>query len=197
MQIKISELLETLNLDDNSVFPVVFQGDTRKVNFSTLKKWLNSSDIIKGYYDEKSKSIILVLADEQTISIAIGDIVADYYTKTDSDNAFVKQVDGKGLSTNDFDNNYKNKIDGIDIGANKTIVDSALNINSSNPVSNSVIVGALSEKVDVVEGKSLTTNDLTNDLKAKYDGALDDISNIQKEIGDIGTYLDLINGEEI
>ena len=35
--IEISELQETLNIDSNSVFPVVFQGETKKVTFATLK----------------------------------------------------------------------------------------------------------------------------------------------------------------
>ena len=34
---------------------------------------------------------------------------------------FVRKEDGKGLSTNDFSNEYKTKVDGIDEGANKYI----------------------------------------------------------------------------
>lgn len=46
---------------------------------------------------------------------------------------------GKGLSTNDFDNLAKEKLDSVDEGANKTIVDSELNAESTNPVQNAVV----------------------------------------------------------
>ena len=39
--IEISNLPETLNLDNNSVFPVVYQRKTKKVKFSSLAEILN------------------------------------------------------------------------------------------------------------------------------------------------------------
>lgn len=39
--IEISNLPETFNLDNNSVFPVVYQGETKKVKFSSLTEILN------------------------------------------------------------------------------------------------------------------------------------------------------------
>lgn len=69
------------------------------------------------------------------------------------------------------DNNYttteKNKLAGIDNGANKTIVDSSLSTTSTNPVQNKVINTALGTKVDKVSGKGLSTNDYTDDDKEK------------------------------
>lgn len=47
-----------------------------------------------------------------------------YYTETEIDTKLAGKVDkvsGKGLSTNDFTNVYKNKLDGIEEGANKYI----------------------------------------------------------------------------
>lgn len=44
MQIKISELLETLNIDADSIFPIVFRGETKKVTYNTLKRYF-SDDI--------------------------------------------------------------------------------------------------------------------------------------------------------
>lgn len=64
----------------------------------------------------------------------------------------------------------KTKLDGIETGANKTTVDSALSSTSSNPVQNSVINTALGNKVDKVSGKGLSTNDFTSALKTKLDG---------------------------
>ena len=80
------------------------------------------------------------------------------------------KVTGKGLSTNDFSNTYKTKLDGIETGANKTTVDSALSASSTNPVQNKIINTALENKVDKISGKGLTTNDFTDTLKTKLDG---------------------------
>ena len=47
-----------------------------------------------------------------------------YYTETEIDTKLAGKVDkvsGKGLSTNDFTNVFKNKLDGIEEGANKYI----------------------------------------------------------------------------
>lgn len=60
----------------------------------------------------------------------------------------VDSVDGKGLSTNDYTTAEKNKLAGIDTGANKTIVDSALSSTSTNPVQNKVVNTALSGKAN-------------------------------------------------
>ena len=69
-----------------------------------------------------------------------------YSVKIDS--LFVRKVDGKGLSTNDFTNELKAKLDGVEEGANKTIVDVALNAESTNPVENKAVVAALAGKSD-------------------------------------------------
>lgn len=72
----------------------------------------------------------------------------------------------------------KVKLNGIEDGANKTIVDSALSSTSTNPVQNSIINAKFNEiedsiagKVDKVDGKGLSTNDLTATLKSNYDSA--------------------------
>lgn len=80
------------------------------------------------------------------------------------------KVTGKGLSTNDFSNTYKTKLDGIETGANKTTVDSALSASSTNPVQNKIINTALENKVDKISGKGLSANDFTDTLKTKLDG---------------------------
>ena len=50
-------------------------------------------------------------------------------------------------------------------------VDTELSSTSENPVQNKVIYEALEDKVEKEEGKGLSTNDLTDDLKKKYDEA--------------------------
>ena len=81
----------------------------------------------------------------------------------------VDKVTGKGLSTNDYTADEKNKLAGIAAGANKTVVDSALSSSSANPVQNSVINTALGNKVDKVSGKGLSTNDFTSTYKTALD----------------------------
>lgn len=51
----------------------------------------------------------------------------------------VDKVSGKGLSTNDYTTDEKNKLAGIATGANKTTVDTALSTSSTNPVQNKVV----------------------------------------------------------
>lgn len=55
----------------------------------------------------------------------------------------VDKIQGKNLSTNDFTNDYKNKVDNLN-----SIIDT---------------------KVDKISGKTLSSNDFTNDYKTKID----------------------------
>ena len=56
---------------------------------------------------------------------------------------------GKTLTSNDFTNELKDKLDNIEVGANKTIVDTELSDTSNNPVENKVISVALGDKVTI------------------------------------------------
>lgn len=58
----------------------------------------------------------------------------------------VSTEEGKGLSSNDFTNELKNKLDGIAAEATKVIVDSALSNTSTNAVQNKTVNAALAEK---------------------------------------------------
>jgi hypothetical protein len=51
----------------------------------------------------------------------------------------VDSVDGKMLSTNDYTTEEKEKLAGIEAGATKTIIDTVLNAESTNPVQNAVV----------------------------------------------------------
>lgn len=67
----------------------------------------------------------------------------------------VDKVDGKGLSTNDYTTDEKNKLTGIEEGANKTTVDSALSSTSTNPVQNKVVNSAISNLNTLVGSTSV------------------------------------------
>lgn len=98
------------------------------------------------------------------------------YFKTKLDEEFVAKESGKVLSTNDFTNEYKTKLDSIEEGANKTVVDSTLNKESTNPVQNKVIkaeidkivtVGGEPNKIDTIKvnGSVQTITDKAVDIK--------------------------------
>lgn len=57
----------------------------------------------------------------------------------------VDKVEGKGLSTNDFTTEEKNKLAAIENEATKTIVDEALSPSSTNPVQNAVVTSAVND----------------------------------------------------
>lgn len=65
----------------------------------------------------------------------------------------VEAEEGKGLSTNDFTNEDKIKLTGIEVGANKTVVDTELSSTSTNPIQNKAVAEAvkdmLSQKTQV------------------------------------------------
>lgn len=107
-----------------------------------------------------------------------GGDLSSYYTKTETNNLLDNKVDkvsGKGLSTNDFTDAYKQQIDD-----NKTAIDT---LNGDSSVVGSVdskVATAYSnatsytdtecaKKVDKVSGKGLSTNDFTDELKTKLD----------------------------
>ena len=83
-------------------------------------------------------------------------------------NGKVDKVDGKSLSTEDYTTEEKNKLSGIESGANKTTVDSSLSSTSTNPVQNKVIntkFTSVQSDIDgkvpntrTVNGKALSTN---------------------------------------
>jgi hypothetical protein len=79
----------------------------------------------------------------------------------------VDKVEGKGLSTNDYTTDEKTKLAGIADGANKTVVDSTLSDNSSNPVQNSTVKAALDAKA----AKDHTHADATTSTSGFMSGA--------------------------
>lgn len=76
----------------------------------------------------------------------------------------VDKINGKGLSTNDYTNVEKAKLDGIEDGATKTIIDSTLSSTSTNPVQNKVVqakVEALQSDIDTHANKTDNPHSVT------------------------------------
>ena len=87
----------------------------------------------------------------------------------------VDKVEGKGLSTNDFTNELKESYDNHLLNKENPheVTKEQLNLGSvdntsdlDKPISN-LVKEALDNKVDKEEGKTLSSNDFTNDLKEK------------------------------
>ena len=83
--------------------------------------------VVSASYNNTTKEIILTLQNGTTVEFSIADLVsglvsesqlqtilANYYTQTEINNLLANKVDkvaGKGLSTNDFTDEYKEKVD--------------------------------------------------------------------------------------
>ena len=98
------------------------------------------------------------------------------YDDSDLRNQIINKVDkveGKGLSTNDFTNEYKTKLDELtspDTNNLQSLIASKADVNHTHD--EYLVLSDLDGKVDKVEGKGLSTNDYTDEEKAKVE-ALD------------------------
>ena len=116
------------------------------------------TDELKSSYDEA----VAAKHTHDNKSVLDG-ITSDKVTAWNTVNDKVDKVDGKGLSTEDYTTTEKNKLAGIATGANKTIVDSALDASSENPVQNKVIAGEINTlKKSVSDGKTLVATAITD-----------------------------------
>lgn len=80
----------------------------------------------------------------------------------------VDKVSGKGLSTNDYTTTEKNKLSGIESGANKTVVDTELSGTSTNPVQNKVVNTAINSLKTLV-GDTAVSTQISNAIASKAD----------------------------
>ena len=143
-----SNIIETIKVNGTAQTPsnkaVNIAVPTKTSQLSNDSGFITSSDIPEGSAASTTTPKMNGTASVGTeMAFARGDHVHP------SDTTKVDKVDGKGLSTNDFTDTYKTKLDGIETGANKTVVDSALSSTSTNPVQNKAIYTALSVKADI------------------------------------------------
>lgn len=91
----------------------------------------------------------------------------------------VDKVAGKGLSTEDYTTAEKNKLAGIETGANKITVDSSLDSSSTNPVQNKTLyekfldvdsnISAISGMMDaILYGYRVNKNDSNPETRVEY-----------------------------
>ena len=99
-------------------------------------------------------------------------LVKDQKARNDLDDK-VDKIPGKGLSTNDFTDILKSKLDGIESGATRIVVDSEFSSSSTNPVQNKIV----KEKFDITDERiqeSFRNSTVTGPIASFPDGA-DDI----------------------
>ena len=122
-----------------------------------------NNETVKGLI-EYIHSLGLVVIDDN--APALDKVYSSKHTQDLLDDK-VDKVAGMGLSQNNFTNALKNKLDGIEAGANKTVVDDYIASLQTNPVEGGVIYQALNSKVDKVAGKQLSQENYTSTEKTK------------------------------
>ena len=174
------------NLSINSQLPDVtrMQFDTIEDMKNYREQWLPQMydsfclEDSKKYRFNKSNTEDPITGKWRVINEGGSSDLSSYYTKTETNNLLDNKVDkvsGKGLSTNDFTDAYKQQIDdnktAIEtLNGNSTVVgsvDSKVATAYSNATSYTDTECA--KKVDKVSGKGLSTNDFTDELKTKLD----------------------------
>lgn len=143
-------------------------GEYIKINDGNADKWEKIGEW-KAYITVDNK-----MSDTSTNPVQNKVVLAQLNSLQD---ALIKIIDtkvdketGKGLSTNDYTTAEKTKLAGIAEGANKTVVDSALNASSTNPVQNKVINTALAGKASTAVASQSTNGLLSAADKKKLDG---------------------------
>lgn len=161
--VKYDDTNKTLTCNEKSIYAIklnIITGNNitlgRKIDTDIIKVFGNSMDC--------TNLSQILLPEKIMIPTDTGSTTLYKYIENKLETK-VDVVPGKGLSSNDFTTTLKNKLDGIAEGANKTIVDDSLSSSSVNPVQNKVVNDALNKKVDIVEGKGLSTKDFTADLE--------------------------------
>lgn len=114
-------------------------------------------------------------------------------------NTKVDKIEGMGLSTNDYTTTEKDKLAGIETGANRTIVDSELSSTSTNPVQNKIINTAINNLKSLIGDTAVSSQiagaiaDLINGAPTTLD-TLGEIATAMEENADVVAALDTAIG---
>lgn len=136
-----------------------------------------------GFYDIYAK------VDTEVVRLDDVSVNLDAYSTTEQMNAAIIEaiknkvdaVEGKGLSTNDFTDALKTKLEGMNADGEKNVVssvaeeftvsdDGKLGLASVGMDKVTGLAAALAGKVAAEDGKGLSTNDFTTELKTKLEG---------------------------
>ncbi len=135
---RMNHIEEGIEANDSAL--TLLKGTTNGVTISSLK-----TDVTNLENDVENLKALEAEVDGHESRITV---LENFKAESDVTNK-VDKVPGKGLSTNDYDNAAKAKVDSL----------------PENPGTK------LAGKVDKLEGKGLSTNDFTNEYKTKVDNA--------------------------
>lgn len=162
-------------LSSTSENPVQNKVVTSAIGAKADKTYVDES--VAGFSDALTLETTERKSDVGQLTTSINNVIENY----------VQKVTGKGLSTNDYTTDDKNKLNGIATGATKVIVDSTLSDTTENPVQGKVIKAAIdlkmssSDAIDLfvkkVVGKGLSTFDYDLDAKNTIAKLTDFINN--------------------
>ena len=131
----------------------------KNITSSDITNWNNKSNFSGSYNDLTNKPTIPTVP--TNISAFNNDkgyltsVPSEYVTETELSSTLNNKVDkvsGKGLSTNDYTTIEKNKLAGIDTGANKTTVENSLTSTSTTNALSANQGKVLDEKIEDIMG---------------------------------------------
>lgn len=141
--------------DKGGLFAIGNTPDTQKAGLS------------EGIVYELSLSMEIALSNTDSLQLVVDPHVLTATKKEIQElqiqvDAKQEAEEGKGLSTNDFTDEEKQKLSDIESGANKTIVDSVLSSTSTNPIQNK----AVDEVIENLSQAIAQANQLITNLQA-------------------------------
>lgn len=167
--------------------------ETVQVNGTTIAINNKTVNIPKGngsvYGAVKISDVLPAASGDCSSDVAVSQVLLHQAATslTNSINGKVSKVEGKDLSTNDFSNEYKTKLDGIATGAQVNVIETVKVDGTALAVDGKSVDIDLSGKVDKVSGKGLSTNDYTTAEKNKLNGIE---SGAQVNVNDFGVISD-------
>ncbi len=144
---------------------------------------------------EIDEAVTRALNLEDTVGVN-SDKIMSQKAVTEELNSKMDKTEGKGLSSNDFTDEEKSKLAGVEIGANKTIVAEELGDSTTEAISQSAVTKALEGKlgtdsiIDIQHGGTNATNtcDARDNLgvysRNQVDEKLQSIPQVTQEIGE-------------
>lgn len=171
---------------------------TRK-NGTTFTLDLPTEKIIKsGYYDSKTKEIVLVLEDESEIRFSASELIDEYYADESTLELYTDTADGNKKKFR-IKTAYKNKIDGSEQTTNKTASVSSSSTETQYPTAKAVYnaVKDLATKVQTFTTASTRANIESGETISTIFGKIRKWLADLKAVAFSGSYNDLSNTPEL